>query len=94
MPIDAIQEFSTDDPKAEYGFRDGSFVNIGIKSGTNAIHGTAYAFGRDTTATDSANLLRREVTPATLEQFGATAGGPILKDKLFWFVNFEMWATR
>ncbi len=90
VPIDAIQEFSTTaNPKAEYGFRDGSFVNIGIKSGTNAIHGTAYAFGRDTTATDSANHFTGQVTPATLEQFGATAGGPILKDKLFWFVNFE-----
>lgn len=90
VPIDAIQEFSTTaNPKAEYGFRDGSFVNIGIKSGTNAIHGTAYAFGRDTTATDSANYFTGQVTPAALEQFGATAGGPILKDKLFWFVSFE-----
>jgi len=90
VPIDAIQEFSTTaNPKAEYGFRDGSFVNIGIKSGTNAIHGSAYAFGRDTTATDAANPFTGQVTPATLEQFGATAGGPILKDKLFWFVSFE-----
>ena len=43
-------------PKAEYGFRDGSVVNVGIKSGTNSIHGTAYAFGRDASATDAANF--------------------------------------
>ncbi len=90
MPIDAIQEFNTEqNPKAEYGFRDGAIVNVGVKSGTNSIHGTAYAFGRDGAATDSANYFTGAVNPATLEQFGATAGGPIIKDKLFWFAGFE-----
>ena len=94
VPIDAIQEFSSQqNPKAENGFRDGSTVNLGIKSGTNSIHGTAYAFGRDASATDSANYFSTPgisgVTPATVEQFGATAGGPIIKDKLFWFVSYE-----
>ena len=90
MPIDAIQEFNTEqNPKAEYGFRDGAIVNVGVKSGTNSIHGTAYAFGRDAAATDSANYFTGVVNPATLEQFGATAGGPIIKDKLFWFAGFE-----
>jgi hypothetical protein len=90
VPIDAIQEFSTEqDPKAEYGFRDGAVINLGIKSGTNSLHGTAYAFGRDGSATDAANFFTNAVTPATLEQFGATAGGPILKDKLFWFASYE-----
>lgn len=90
VPIDAIQEFnSMQDPKAEYGFRDGYVINLGIKSGTNNIHGTAYAFGRDASATDAANLFTARVTPADFEQFGASAGGPILKDKLFWFANFE-----
>jgi hypothetical protein len=102
VPIDAIQEFSEQqNPKAEYGWKDGSIVNVGIKSGTNSIHGTAYAFGRDASATDAGNYFLKAVpltpgtptiplvTPATLEQFGATAGGPILKDKLFWFVNYE-----
>lgn len=89
VPIDAIQEFSAQqNPKAEYGFRDGSEVNVGVKAGTNSIHGTAYAFGRHAAATDAANHFGG-VTPADLEQFGATAGGPILKDKLFWFVSFE-----
>ena len=90
IPIDAIQEFSAQqNPKAENGFRQGGVVNVGIKSGTNSIHGTAYAFGRDASATDSSNYFTGAVTPATLEQFGATAGGRIIKDKLFWFAGFE-----
>lgn len=90
IPVDAIQEFNTQqNPPAEYGWRDGSVVNVGIKSGTNSFHGTAWAFGRDSKATDAANYFTRQVTPATLEQFGATAGGRILKDKLFWFTSYE-----
>jgi len=90
VPIDAIQEFSSEqNPKAEYGWKDGSVVNVGIKSGTNSIHGTAYAFGRDASATDASNFFTNSVTPASLEQFGATVGGPVLKDKLFWFASFE-----
>lgn len=90
IPIDAIQEFSAQqNPKAENGFRQGGVVNVGIKSGTNSVHGTAYAFGRDASATDAANYFTGAVTPATMEQFGATAGGRIIKDKLFWFAGFE-----
>ena len=90
ISIDAIQEFNTQqNPKAEYGFRDGAVVNVGVRSGTNSLHGTAYAFGRDAAATDAANFFTSAVTPATLEQFGATAGGRIIKDKLFWFAGYE-----
>jgi hypothetical protein len=94
VPIDAIQEFSSEqNPKAEYGWKDGAVVNVGVRSGTNSIHGTAYAFGRDASATDAGNYFstpgQSAVTPATLEQFGATVGGPVLKDKLFWFASFE-----
>jgi len=66
-------------------------VNVGVKSGTNSLHGTAYAFGRDASATDATNPFSPGAgpTPATLEQFGATAGGRIIKDKLFWFTSFE-----
>src|SRR5437899_4497566 len=47
LPIDAIQEFNLEeDPKAEYGFSPGAVVNVGIKSGSNNLHGSAYAFGR------------------------------------------------
>ena len=54
LPLDSIQEFSTQqNPQAEYGWRDGSAVNLAVKSGTNSIHGSAYAFGRDAAATDA-----------------------------------------
>ncbi len=90
LPIDAIQEFATvQNPKAEYGFKDGSIVTVGVKSGTNSLHGTAYAFGRDASSTDAANFFTAQKTPATLEQFGATVGGPIVKDKIFFFAGFE-----
>jgi hypothetical protein len=90
VPIDAIQEFSQQqNPEAQYGFRDGAVINVGIKSGTNSLHGTAYAFGRDAAATDAPNYFTGSVTPATLEQFGGSAGGRIIKDKLFWFANYE-----
>jgi hypothetical protein len=94
LPIDAIQEFNEEqNPKAEFGWKDGSVISVGVKSGTNSLHGTAYAFGRDASATDAANYFSSPgvpgVTPATLEQFGATAGGSIVKDKLFWFASFE-----
>jgi hypothetical protein len=91
VPIDAIQEFNTQQNyKAEYGWREGSVVNVGIKSGTNSIHGSAFAFGRDSSATDAHNFFTPGVaTDATVEQFGAVAGGPIIKDKLFWFMGYE-----
>ncbi len=91
VPIDAIQEFNTQQNyKAEYGWRDGSVVNVGVKSGTNSIHGAAYAFGRDASATDAHNFFTPgTATDATVEQFGAVAGGPIIKDKLFWFMGYE-----
>ena len=98
LPIDAIQEFNTqENPRAEYGWAVGAVINVGLKSGTNSIHGTAYAFGRDT-ALDARNYFNQPTlsdgtanpkTPVALEQYGATAGGPILKDKLFWFVGYE-----
>ena len=54
LPLDSVQEFSTlQNPPADYGWRDGSAVNLGIKSGTNSWHGDAYAFGRDAAATDA-----------------------------------------
>ena len=55
LPIDAIQEFNTEgNPKAEFGWKPAAVVNVDLKSGTNIIHGTAFAFGRDT-ALDAPN---------------------------------------
>ena len=92
LPIDAIQEFNTQqNPKAEYGWKPGAIVNIGIKSGTNSLHGTAYTFGRDS-ALDAVNPFIPDGQPkqvTKLKQFGTTVGGPIKKDKLFIFGAYE-----
>jgi hypothetical protein len=90
LPLDAIQEFNTQqNAPAEYGWRDGSVINVGIKSGTNVLHGSAYAFYRDAKLTDAANFFTGNVTPAKLKQYGGTLGGSIVKEKLFWFAAFE-----
>jgi hypothetical protein len=99
VSIDAIDEFKTEEnPRAEYGWKPGAIVNVGIKSGTNAMHGTAFAYGRDgswdalpyfSTAGLTGTGVPAPAPPLALEQFGATVGGPIKKDKLFYFASFE-----
>jgi carboxypeptidase family protein/TonB-dependent receptor-like protein len=92
IPIDAIQEFNTQvNPKAEFGWKPGAVTSVGLKSGTNQIHGSAYAFGRGDSF-DARNYFDPVGTPKTpleLEQFGGTAGGHIVRDKLFYFGAFE-----
>ena len=88
LPIDAIDEFKTEEnPRAEYGWKPGAIVNVGIKSGTNTFHGSGYAYGRSD-AFDAVDDFTTRV-PVTLEQYGASIGGPIKKDKLFFFGNYE-----
>src|ERR1700719_1681421 len=92
LPIDAIQEFNViENPPAEYGWKPGAIVNLAIKSGTNEFHGDAYAFGRETAfdARNFFNAVGSPKTPTQLEQFGTTVGGPIIKDKLFFFGGYE-----
>ena len=92
LPIDSIQEFNLQqNPPAEYGWKPGSVVNVGLKSGTNAIHGTAFGFGRDG-AMDARNFFNTSPNPKltrTLEQFGGSLGGAIIKDKAFFFGAYE-----
>ncbi len=92
ISVDAIDEFKTEEnPRAEYGWKPGAVVNVGIKSGTNALHGSAYAYGRDG-SWDALNYFHvpgTPVPPVELEQFGGTLGGPIVKDKLFYFLTYE-----
>ena len=92
LPIDAIQEFNIQqNPPAEYGWKPGAVVNVGLKSGTNSIHGTAFGFGRDG-AMDARNYFNASPNPKltrTLEQFGGSVGGPIIKDKAFFFGAYE-----
>jgi hypothetical protein len=106
VPIDAIQEFNLEEnPKAEYGWKPGAVVNVGIKSGTNTLHGSAYAFGRYD-AWDARNVFNPgpvngtclnnptfpaqcDKLPTQLKQFGSVVSGPIKKDKLFYLVGYE-----
>ncbi|HXC42113.1 MAG TPA: carboxypeptidase regulatory-like domain-containing protein [Candidatus Dormibacteraeota bacterium] len=92
LPIDAIQEFNLQqNPPAEYGWKPGAVVNVGLKSGTNRIHGTAFGFGRDGVL-DARNYFNDAPNPKltrTLEQFGGSLGGPIIKDKAFFFAAYE-----
>jgi Carboxypeptidase regulatory-like domain/TonB dependent receptor len=93
LPIDAIQEFNVqENPPAEYGWKPGAVVNVGLKSGTNTIHGSAFAFGRDGEVFDARNYFNTPPapqTPRTLEQFGGSFGGAIVKDKAFFFGTYE-----
>src|SRR6202158_2363530 len=102
LPIDAIQEFNLqENPPAEYGWKPGAIVNVGLKSGTNSLHGTAFAFGRDGNVFDARNYFNcasnpcafsqspSPKNPRTLEQFGGSFGGPIIKDKAFFFGSYE-----
>ena len=92
MPLDAIQEFNTQEsPSAEYGDKPGVVMNLGLKSGTNDLHGTAYYFTRNS-AFDARNYFDQAPAPVAaliMHQFGASIGGPIKKDKWFYFVNYE-----
>jgi len=97
LPIDAIQEFNLqENPKAEFGWKPGAIVNVGIRSGTNGFHGSAYAFGRDV-SWDARNIFNPGMVngapnpklPTELEQYGGVVGGRIIKDKLFFFAGYE-----
>src|ERR1700686_835619 len=97
LPIDAIQEFNTQvNPKAEFGWKPWAITSVGLKSGTNDIHGSAYAFGRSDSF-DARNFFNhfnpdgtlQAKTPVELEQYGGSAGGRIIRDKLFYFGAYE-----
>jgi len=94
-PIDAIQEFKvqTGDYSAELGRAAGAVVNATIKSGTNSIHGDAFEFFRNDKL-DAADWFEdNSSTPVKGEyrfnQFGGTIGGPIIKNKVFFFGDYQ-----
>ncbi|HZP33691.1 MAG TPA: TonB-dependent receptor [Candidatus Acidoferrales bacterium] len=91
MGADAVKEFKviTDNPPAEYGETSGGVMNTIFKSGTNNLHGTVYEYYRNS-AFDARNFFDgAKVPPLHRHQFGASLGGPIRKDKTFFFANYE-----
>jgi len=88
--VDAIEQFQvvTGGGQAELGRALGGYVNVVTKSGTNALHGTAYGFFRDD-AFNGENALTRTTLPMDQQQFGASLGGPIAQDRTFYFGNVE-----
>ena len=94
-PVDAIQEFKvqTNDYSATVGRSAGAVLNVAIKSGTNQFHGNAWEFVRNDKF-DAANFFENSPSPRKKgeyrqNQFGATIGGPIRKDKTFFFADYE-----
>ena len=91
LGVDAIREFSvlTSGYSAEYGRASGGVINAITKSGTNAFHGSAYEFLRNS-ALDARNYFDpATVPPFRRNQFGASFGGPIRKDRTFFFADYE-----
>jgi len=91
LGVDAIQEFSviTTGYTAQYGRTSGAVINAITKSGTDDFHGTGYIFDRDSIF-DARNFFDGPDIPVFHRlQFGAAAGGPIIKDRTFIFGNYE-----
>lgn len=89
-PVDAVNEFRilTLNAPAEYGETSGATTSVVTKSGTNSFHGDLYDFLRND-AMDSRNFFAAQTEPLHRNQYGATLGGPIRKDKDFFFVYYE-----
>jgi len=91
LGVEAVQEFSvlTSNYSAEYGRTSGGVINALTKSGTNSYHGDVYEFLRNS-ALDARNYFDPAQIPAfRRNQFGASLGGPIVKDRTFFFADFE-----
>jgi hypothetical protein len=97
-PVDAVREFEvlTSSYDASFGRNGGGQVNVVLKTGANQIHGTLYEFFRNA-ATDAKNYFAPGNEPKpkyNRNQFGGSVGGPIVKDRTFFFVDYEGRVTR
>ena len=92
VSVESVQEFQVNRNSfaAEFGFTAGTAVNVVTKSGTNQLHGSAYGFFRDQNL-EARNYFDRTASKPFDQLFtpGVTLGGPILKDKLFFFSSYE-----
>ncbi|MEZ5365413.1 MAG: TonB-dependent receptor [Bryobacterales bacterium] len=93
--VDAVEEFKVQSGtmSAEFGFTAGGTVNLVTRSGTNTFHGTVYEFLRNN-AFDARNTFTANKLPLRYNQFGASVGGPIIKNKTFFFFNWEEYRLR
>ncbi len=96
-PVDAIEEFKvqTNDYSAEFGRGNGAILNAVIKSGTNGFHGDVFEYLRNDDLDASPFFVVTSQKPAYKQnQFGGTIGGPIQKDKTFFFGDYEGFRLR
>ncbi len=92
--VDNVEEFTvqTNALDAEYGHGGGMFVNVVTKSGTNEIHGSLWEFLRNDKLNANSFFANKAGSRRPIfrfNQYGLTAGGPVIKNKVFWFFNFE-----
>jgi hypothetical protein len=89
-PLDSINEFKveTSNPNAEYGSFGGAIINLTTKSGTNEYHGEAFDFLRNEDL-NARDFFAQTRAPYKANQFGGTFGGPIVRNKLFFFVSYQ-----
>lgn len=95
-PMDAVQEFSVQQNSvdAEFGHSAGGILSLGMKSGTNEFHGTAYYFGRNPKLNAVTNPITRTPNFIRNHIWGGTLGNPIIKNRLFMFTSYEAWRTN
>ncbi len=88
--LDVVREFQvvTSGGQAEFGRALGGYINTVTKSGTNALHGTVFGFLRNQRL-NASNALSQSTLPLTQAQYGASLGGPLLRNRTFYFANFE-----
>ncbi len=96
--LENVQEFRVDSSNypAEYGTGTGGQINVVTKSGSNGFHGSLFEYFRND-ALDAANFFDNIIgqkSPLRLNQFGGSLGGPIIKDKAFFFVSYEGYRLR
>src|SRR5438552_7830874 len=95
LGVEAVREYNVLEHTygAEYGKRAGGQVSIVTSSGTNQLHGSVFEFLRNS-ALDTRDFFQTEKGPFKRHQFGGTIGGPLKKDKLFVFGNYEGFQQR
>ena len=89
-PLEALQEFKvqTNNPTAEFGVFGGAVVNLSIRSGTNQFSGSLFEYYRDESL-NARNFFAATKAPFNSHQFGGTFGGPLLRNKAFFFGDYQ-----